>query len=100
MNATASEAEIVLQTLIYNGEKKTWKWEKYVTQQDSYHIILGNLMEYGYQGLDPGSKVIYLLNGIRCDKLSTAVVSVMAHLDKYKKDCDAVVTFLTKYIDK
>ena len=51
-------------------------------------------MEYGYQGLNPGSKVKYLLNGFRCDKLFTAVAIVRAHPDKYKKDFDAVVAFL------
>ena len=49
-----------------------------------------HLIEYGYQGLD------YLLNGIRCDKLSTAVATVRVHPDKYEKDFDAVVAFLTK----
>ena len=57
-------------------------------------------MGYGYQGLDPGLKVQYLLNGIRCDKLSTAVTTVGAHTDKYKKDFDVVVAFLTQYINK
>ena len=57
-------------------------------------------MEYRYKGLDPGSKVQYLLNGIKCDKLSTAVTTVRAHPDKYEKDFDAVVTFITQYINK
>ena len=57
-------------------------------------------MEYGYQGLDSGSKVRFLMNSIRCDKLSTAVVAVRVHPDKYKKDFDARVIFLTQYIDK
>ena len=57
-------------------------------------------MEYGYQGLDLGSKIRYLLNGIRCDKLSTAVTSVRVHPDKYEKDFDAIVTFPTQYINK
>ena len=57
-------------------------------------------MEYGYQGLDSGSKVRYLLNSIWCDKLSTAVTAVRAHPDKYQKDFNAVVAFLTQYIDK
>ena len=57
-------------------------------------------MEYGYQGLDPGLKVSYLLNGIRCDKLYTAVARVRAHPDKYKKEFDAIVVFLTHYINK
>ena len=100
VNATASEAEMALQMGIYDGEKKAWNWEKCVTQHVKYHIILGNLMECGYQGLDPGSKVRYLYNGIRCDKLSTAVMTVRAHPDKYEKDFNAVVTFLTWYIDK
>ena len=57
VNATASEAEMALQTLMYDGEKKAWNWEKYVVCHVKYHIILGNLKEYGYQGLDLGSKV-------------------------------------------
>ena len=81
-------------------EKKAWNWKKYVAQHVKYHNILGNLMEYGYQELDPGSKVRYLLNGVRCDKLSTVVVAVRVHSDKYEKDFDAVSAFLTQYIDK
>ena len=91
MNATASEAEMVLQMSMYYGEKKAWNWEKYVSYHVKYHIILGNLMEYGYQSLDQGSKVQYLLNCIRCDKLSMVVATVRAHPDKYEKDFDAVV---------
>ena len=57
-------------------------------------------MEYGYQGHDPGLKVQYLFNGKMCDKLFTAVTAVRAHPDKYKKNFDAVVTFLIQYINK
>ena len=42
----------------------------------------------------------YLLNGIRCDKLPTAVTSVRVHPDKYEKDFDAVNAVLTQHIDK
>ena len=59
-----------------------------------------NLLKYGYQGLDPGSKVLYLLNGIRCDKLSTVVATVRVHPDKYTKNFDSAVTFLAWYINK
>ena len=96
---TAPEAEIALQMSIY-GEKREWNWENYVACHLKYHIILVNLMEYGYQWLDLVSKVWYLLNGIRCDKLSTPVATVRAHPDRYNKDFDAVVTFLSQYIDK
>ena len=57
-------------------------------------------MEYGYQGLDPGSKVQYLLNGIRCNKLSTAVATVRAHPEKYEKNFNAVIAFFNQYIEK
>ena len=48
VNVTDSEAELVLQMLMYNRKKKA---------HIKYHIILGNQMEYGYQGLDPSLKV-------------------------------------------
>ena len=57
-------------------------------------------MECGYQGLDQGLKVQYLLNGIRCDKCSTTVTTVRVNPDKHEKDFDAVVTFLSQYINK
>ena len=50
-----------------------------------------------YLGLDQGSNIHYLLNGIRCDNLFTAVEAVKAYLDKHEKDFD---TFLTQYINK
>ena len=56
VNVTASEAKMALHMSTYDG-KKAWNWEKYVACHVKYHIILGNLMHYGYQGLDPGLKV-------------------------------------------
>ena len=46
---TASEAEADFWTLTYDGEKKAWNWEKYVSCHVKYYIILENLKEYGYQ---------------------------------------------------
>ena len=57
-------------------------------------------MEYGYQDLNPGLKVWYLLNKIRFDKLSTTVTTLRAHTDKYEKDFNAVITFLIQDIYK
>ena len=57
-------------------------------------------MEYGYQDFDPGLNIQYLLNGMKCDKLSKVVATVRAHPDKYKKDFDTLVAFLSQYIDK
>ena len=91
VNATASEAEMALQMSTYEGEKKAWSCEKYISIHVKYNIILRNLMEHGYQGLNPGSK------GLMPVHSSTAV---RAHPDKYEKDFDDVVTSLTQYINK
>ena len=40
------------------------------------------------------------MNGIKCDKLSTAIATVRAHPDKYKNDFDTIDVFLSQYIDK
>ena len=66
----------------YDWEKKELNLEKYVTWYFKYHIIPGNIMEYGYQDLDLRSKIWYQLNGFRYDKLSTAVAAVSMHQDK------------------
>ena len=57
VNVMASEAEMALQRSMYDRGKRAWNLEKYVACHVKYNSILGNLMEYGYQCLDPGSKV-------------------------------------------
>ena len=57
VNMTASEAEVALQMSTYYGEKKAWNWERDTACHVKCHIILENLIKYGYQGLDPGLKV-------------------------------------------
>ena len=75
---------------MHNGEKWTWNCERCVDQCVKYHVILGNVMEYGNQGL----------SSIRCDKLFTAVITVKVDPVKYEKDFNAVAPSLTLYIDK
>ena len=79
VNPTASEAELGFQMSTCNRKKETWNWEKYVAQYIQCYIILGNLIEYGYQDLDPELKDLYLLNGIRNEMLYTAVATVRTH---------------------
>ena len=100
VNAMASEAQLVLQMSRCNGKKKAWNQEMHVAQHFKYHIILKNLLEYGYQGLDPGSKVQYLLHSIRCDILPTLVAAVRALPDKYERVFDAVFACFMQYICK
>ena len=68
VNVSASDTEAALQMSLYDGKKNTLKWEKYVSSYVKYHINLKNLKEYGNKAL-----IKDLLNGTRCDNLSTAV---------------------------
>ena len=74
----AGEAETVLNTVQYHGEKRQWNFEKYALMHLRQHLILEALMAHGYVGIDPGSKVRYLLAGIRCstlDAVKTRIIS-------------------------
>ena len=57
VNMMASEADMALQISTYDNKKRACNWEKYVAHHVKYHIILGNIVKYGYQDLDPGLKV-------------------------------------------
>jgi hypothetical protein len=59
----AGEAENVLTSARYNGEKRQWNFKKYAL------LVLEALMAHGYVGIDPGLKVCFLLAGIRCSTL-------------------------------
>ena len=58
------------------------------------------MKECELQGLDPGTKVCNLINGIKCDKISIAIFAVKAYPDKYEKNFDAVVAYLSQYVEK
>ena len=69
---------------------------KHVTGRNMLPYMLSAILSLrtwrsGCQRLYSGSKVHYLLNGIRCDKLSMAVAAIKAHIYKHGKDSDAVL---------
>ena len=59
----AATAEHKLINATYRGEGKCWDFEKYATLYKEQHTILQGLKEYGYAGMDEGSKTkgTYLL---------------------------------------
>ncbi len=68
----------MLNTAQYHGEKRQWNSEKYALTHLRQHLILEALMAHGYMGIDPGSKVCFLLTGIRCsmlDAVKTRIIS-------------------------
>ncbi len=72
----AGEAETVLNMVQYHGEK--WNFEKYALTHLCQHLILEALMAHGYVGIDPGSKVCFLVAVTRCsmlDAMKTRIIS-------------------------
>ena len=69
--ATIWEAK--LQQSSYDGESARWSFEKLVALQKKAHSRLDGLEKYGYKGMDEGTKIRYLLNAIKTDKLKTVV---------------------------
>jgi hypothetical protein len=74
----AGEAEFMLNMVQYHGKKCQWNFEKYALMHLRQHLILETLMAHGYMGINPGSKVRFLLAGIRCttlDAVKTCIIS-------------------------
>jgi hypothetical protein len=74
----ASEAEAKLGSVSYTGERKKWTWEKYVQIHAEQHAVLNGLTDYGYSGIDNGTKVRNLMEGIKTDALDTVKAAVLA----------------------
>ena len=72
----AAEAERKLQTSHYDGEKKGWDWDKYITLHKEQHAIMEILTDYGYSGIYNGTKVCNLLQGIKSNELEGALNDV------------------------
>ena len=70
------------------------------SQHVKCHVILENLNEYDYQGLDPEAKVHHHLNGIKCDKMLEAVVATEVNHNKYELDFDTHVAYFFKCVEK
>jgi hypothetical protein len=69
VNNQALAAEHVLNMTTYTGEAWHWKFEKYATLHKKQHGILEGLVEHGYKGINEGTKVSLLMDGIKIDKL-------------------------------
>lgn len=55
------------------------------------------LVEHGYTGIDPRSKVRYLLDGIKTDKFDAVKTRIMSD-ERLRVDFDSCVTLYQDYI--
>ncbi len=65
--------------------------EKYVTAHKEQHTILHNLEAHGYKGIDDWSKVRYVQDGIKIDKLDSVKTTILSSA-KYCQSFDKCVT--------
>ncbi len=63
----------------YHGQKRQWNFEKYAMMHLRQHLILKALMAHGHTGINAGSKVRYLLNGIKCAALDAVRTRIMSN---------------------
>ena len=93
----AKLAEDKLKNTVYNGEKHRWDFEKYVNTHKQQHSVLEGLMEHGYVGIDPRSKVRYLLDGIKTNQFDAVKMRIMSE-EGFRLDFDSCVTLYQDYI--
>jgi hypothetical protein len=93
----AGEAEQVLASVQYKGETRQWNFEKYALMHLRQHLILEAMVIHGYTGIDAGSKVRYLLNGIRCTALDAVRTRIMSDED-LRQDFARCVTLFKDFV--
>jgi hypothetical protein len=93
----ATMAEDKLKSTVYNGEQRRWDFEKYINMHKSQHSIMEGLVEHGYTGIDPRSKVRYLLDGIKTDKFDSVKTRIMSDAT-LRNDFDSCVTLYQDFI--
>jgi hypothetical protein len=93
----ATLAEDKLKSTVYHGEQRRWDFERYVNVHKQQHSVLEGLVEHGYAGIDPRSKVRYLLDGIKTDKFDAVKTRIMSE-ERLRNDFDSCVTLYQDYI--
>jgi hypothetical protein len=88
-----SEAEAKLGSVSYTGERKKWTWEKNVQIHAEQHAVLNGLTDYGYSGIDNGTKVRKLMAVIKTDALDNGKAAVMESPDLRTNYPDAVTLY-------
>ena len=98
MAMQTTDVERKLQNSQYDGERKGWDWDKYVALHKEQHAIMESLTDYGYSGMDNGTKVCHFLQCIKSTELEAAVNVIWAQPEKYGTDFDATMSYLGQMV--
>ena len=79
------QAEMKHQSLTYTGERKNCNFERFVTAHKEQHTILEGLTENCYNGLDDGTKVTRLMDGVKLDSLHNVKSMILANCPFFKE---------------
>lgn len=80
VNTMSARAMNKLINTTYNGERRRWNWESFVRVHVEQHAILEDLKIHGHCGIDEGSKVRFLMAGVRTTELDTVKASILGNL--------------------
>ena len=74
----AAQAEKTLRALTYVKDSRNYTFETYITKTAEQHGILEALTEYGYQGINDGTKVHLFLEGIMAPELEVVKTRILS----------------------
>ena len=80
----------------YRGEGRHWNFERYAALHKEQHNILEGLKEYGYAGMDEGSKTRHLLAGFKTTALDSVKTQILCNAEM-RQDCAKCVVFSRTY---
>ena len=89
----AATAEYKLVNATYRGEGRLWDFERYATLHKEQHTVLEGLKEYGYAGMDEGSKTKHLLAGINTTALDSFKTQILSNSELRPDFAKCVVLF-------
>jgi hypothetical protein len=100
VNAMASKAETKIRDAVYTKETKRWNFESYVSTHKDQHQILQQLEEdHGYKGMDDGTKVRFLLAGIKTNSLDTIKAQILGD-PTMQQDFDRCVDLFKSFLEQ
>ena len=80
ITTTGSAIVAKLQTFTYDGDKKNFNFDKYVTLHVEQHNLHADLTEYGVSALDESLKILWFhQSGIKCSALDAVKASINAN---------------------
>ncbi len=82
---------------VCNGEQRRWDLERYNNVHKSEHLIMEGLVKHGYTGIDPRTKVCFLLDGIKTDKYDLVKTWIMSDAG-LRNNIDACVSLYLDFI--